>query len=191
MILRLPLFSSASRSMPQLDALRVNCSRLSSNEISRQRSPAATPAATNSEPIRVLPEPVGPDTMTTESRKKPPEHMRSSEPLPVVTLSLDAGGLSAIRDIGRTTTPSCCTIVKSHSPERCSAPLNFRTSNVRRRFSRSGTLRRMTTLSATNSSTPNLEIGPCSSERSTVRTEVTPISLSAEATRNSSKRTDV
>ena len=60
---------------------------------------------------------------------------------------------------------------------------------MRRRFSCSSTLRRMTTLSATNSSTPKRLIPSWSWARSAVITDVTPISLIAAATSNSCLRT--
>ena len=60
---------------------------------------------------------------------------------------------------------------------------------MRRRFSCSSTLRRMTTLSATNSSTPNRLIPSWSWARSAVITDVTPMLLTAAATSNSCLRT--
>ena len=90
---------------------------------------------------------------------------------------------------GMATTPCPGTIVNGHSPFRCSVPRNLRTSRVRRRTSWSSTLRRMITLSDTNSSTPNRETAPYSSSRSAVIIVVTPSPLSDRVSLSSSLRT--
>jgi hypothetical protein len=61
---------------------------------------------------------------------------------------------------GITTRPPSGMIVNGTSPFWWSVPRNFRISIVRRRFSPSRTLRRIMTLSAMNSSTPNRATGP-------------------------------
>lgn len=63
-----PVVSIAARSTPQPVALRRSWSTLSSNDTSRQRSPAAAEAAAKEVARRVLPVPVGPDTKVTVSR---------------------------------------------------------------------------------------------------------------------------
>ncbi len=69
----------------------------------------------------------------------------------------------------------------------CVVPRNFKISTVRRRRSPSKTLRTITTLSETNSSTPKQATGPYSSVRSVVMIVVTLSCLSRATKRKISR----
>ena len=136
----------------------------------------------------VLPVPVAPVAKMIESLKKPPPHISSSRGTPELTRTLDERWVSRIAPSGKILMP-WAPIVKGNSPFICVVPRNLRISTVRRRRSPSSTLRRITTLSETNSSTPYRAIGPYSSMRSVVITVVTPISFSRAIRRKISRRT--
>ncbi len=97
---------------------------------------------------------MAPDTSTTESRKNPPRHISSSVSLPEVIRTVDEACVRLMADSGITMIPRPAAMVNGNSPVWCDEPRNFRISMVRRRFSSAATLRRMMTLSATNSSIP-------------------------------------
>ena len=140
---------------------RARCGRAARGSPRRRTAGSArrllAPAARNSVVSRVLPVPVGPETRITESRKKPPPHIASSSALPEVMRASDDFCFSSSAESGITTIPSSGTIVNGHSPFWWVVPRNLRISTVRRRTSSWSVLRRMMTLSETNSSTPYRE----------------------------------
>ena len=166
--------SWVARAQPQPRALRNIWSPLSSNASSTHFSRERRPPARNSAVVSVLPVPVAPDTSVIESLNSPPPHMSSSCSLPDVTRVSDERDASSMLNSGITRMPAPGSTVKGYSPLRSLVPRSLSTSTVRRRFSSSSKLRKMTTLSATNSSTPRRATGPESSGRSTVMTTVTP-----------------
>jgi hypothetical protein len=111
-------------------------------------------AAARNSSVSVLPVPVAPETRMIESRKKPPPHIRSSSSLPEVMRMSDERCLSSMAESGITMMPVLGDDREGELALLVVVPRNLRISMVRRRFSSSSTLRRMTTLSATNSSTP-------------------------------------
>ena len=92
--------------------------------------------------------------------QNPPPHIASRSALPDEIRTSDDFWRSWIAESGITTRPLPGMIVNGTSPFWWSVPRNFRISTVRRRFSPSSTLRRIITLSAMNSSTPNRATGP-------------------------------
>lgn len=138
--------------------------------------------------ISVFPVPVAPERRITESRKKPPPHIPSSSALPEVMRTLEELCVSGMPERGMTTIPRSAVTVKGNSPRWCRAPRILSTSMVRRRRSSVSRLRRITTLSATNSSSPLRLISPYSCVRSPVKTTVAPSALMARVIRKSSER---
>ena len=105
--------------------------------------------------ISVLPVPVGPETRITESRKKPPPHIASSSALPEVMRAADDFCFSSRAESGITTIPSPGTIVNGHSPFWwVGAPELEDLDRPPPHLRPAAQLRRMMTLSETNSSTP-------------------------------------
>ena len=88
-----------------------------------------------------------------ESLKKPPPHISSSRGTPELTRTLELRWVRRIAPSGKMLMP-WDPIVKGNSPFMWVVPRSLRISTVRRRRSPSSTLRRITTLSLTNSSTP-------------------------------------
>ena len=101
----------------------------------------------------VLPVPVAPVARMIESLKKPPPHISSSFGTPELSRTLEDRWVSRMAPRGKMFTP-WAPMVKGNSPFIWVVPRSLRISTVRRRRSPSSTLRRITTLSLTNSSTP-------------------------------------
>ena len=109
--------------------------------------------STNLLTSRVLPVPVAPVARMIESLKKPPPHISSSLGTPELTRTFELRWVRRIAPRGNTLMP-WLPMVKGNSPFMWVVPRSLRISTVRRRRSPSSTLRRITTLSDTNSSTP-------------------------------------
>ena len=117
------------------------------------RSLLAQAFSTNLLTNRVLPVPVAPVARMIESLKKPPPHISSRRGTPELTRTLELRWVRRMAPSGKMLMP-WEPMVKGNSPFMCVVPRNLRISTVRRRRSPSKTLRRITTLSLTNSSTP-------------------------------------